>query len=60
MARGYMYGDNRLIVGAHWQSDVDAGRNYACVGYIALQNNEAFQKQMRKAKEEYRKVRNEK
>jgi acid phosphatase (class A) len=49
-----------VIVGAHWQSDVDAGRNYACVGYIALQNNEAFQKQMRKAKEEYRKVRNEK
>ena len=34
--------------------------NYACVGYIALQNNEAFQKQIRKAKEEYRKVRNEK
>jgi acid phosphatase (class A) len=58
--RGREYCDSRVIVGAHWQSDVDAGRNYACVGYIALQNNEAFQKQMRKAKEEYRKVRNEK
>jgi acid phosphatase (class A) len=49
-----------VIVGAHWQSDVDAGRNYACVGYIVLQNIPAFQEQMRKAKEEYRKVRNEK
>ena len=57
--RGREYCDSRVIVGAHWQSDVDAGRNYACVGYIALQNNEAFQKQMRKAKEEYRRVKSE-
>ena len=24
MARGYMYGESRVIVGTHWQSDVDA------------------------------------
>ena len=24
MARGYMYGESRVIVGAHWQSDVDS------------------------------------
>ena len=25
-ARGWMYGESRVIVGAHWQSDVDASR----------------------------------
>ena len=57
--RGREYCDSRVIVGAHWQSDVDAGRNYACVGYIVLQNIPAFQEQMRKAKEEYRRVKSE-
>ena len=36
MARGYMYGESRVIVGAHWQSDVDAGRLVASVAYAKL------------------------
>lgn len=26
LTRGYRYGENRLVVGAHWQSDTDAAR----------------------------------
>ena len=26
LARGYIYGESRVIAGYHWQSDVDAGR----------------------------------
>lgn len=54
--RGLEYCESRVIVGAHWQSDVDAGRSFACTGYVALQNNEEFLVQMKKAKEEYAKM----
>ena len=53
MARGYMYGDSRVIVGAHWQSDVDAGRLAASAAYVRLHNSARFQEQMNKAKEEF-------
>lgn len=55
LARGMMYGDSRVIVGAHWQSDVDAGRLMASVTYAVLHTNERFIKQMEKAKAEFRK-----
>ena len=54
--RGHEFCESRVIVGAHWQSDVDAGRTFACVGFTMLQNNEAFLKQLKKAKEEYRRL----
>ncbi|MBQ5510902.1 MAG: phosphatase PAP2 family protein, partial [Prevotella sp.] len=53
MARGFMYGDSRLIVGAHWQSDVDAGRLAASAAYARIHNSARFQEQMKKAKEEF-------
>ena len=53
MARGHMYGDSRLIVGAHWQSDVDAARLAASAAYAHIHNSARFQEQMRKAKEEF-------
>lgn len=56
MRRGWIYGESRVIAGAHWQSDVDAARVGASIGYGALQNNAAFRKQMEKAKREYRKL----
>ena len=53
MARGYMYGESRVIVGAHWQSDVDAGRLAASVAYAKLHTSECFLEQMRKARIEF-------
>lgn len=53
MARGHMYGESRLIVGAHWQSDVDAARLAASAAYVRIHNSARFQEQMRKAKEEF-------
>ena len=40
----------------HYQSDVDAGRLCASVGYVAVHSSEAFQKQMAKAKKEIAKI----
>ena len=52
-ARGWMYGESRVIVGAHWQSDVDASRVAASIGYSALQGSAEFRKQMAKAQNEF-------
>ena len=52
-ARGWMYGESRVIEGAHWQSDVDATRAAASIGYAALQTSPAFREQMEKAKAEF-------
>ena len=53
-ARGWMYGESRVIVGAHWQSDVDASRVAASIGVCALHGSPEFREQMAKAQEEYR------
>jgi acid phosphatase (class A) len=55
-ARGWRYGENRVIVGAHWQSDVDASRPAASIGYSFLQTSPAYRAQMEKAKKEFRKL----
>ncbi len=52
-SRGWDYCNSRVIVGAHWQSDVDASRTAASVGFCALQGSEAFIAQMKKAQQEY-------
>ena len=52
-ARGWMYGESRVIVGAHWQSDVDASRVAASIGFCALHNSPEFREQMTKAQAEY-------
>ena len=41
-SRGWDYCNSRVIVGAHWQSDVDASRTAASIGFCALQGSEAF------------------
>jgi acid phosphatase (class A) len=53
LARGYRYGENRLVVGAHWQSDTDAARLAASVAYARLHTSERFLEQMKKARAEY-------
>ncbi len=52
-ARGWAYCESRVIVGAHWQSDVDASRVAAGICYCALHSSPAFLEQMKKAKAEY-------
>ena len=51
--RGWEYGESRVIVGAHWQSDVDASRPAASIGYSLLQTSPEYSAQMLKAREEY-------
>lgn len=51
--RGWEYCDSRVILGAHWQSDVDLSRAAASVGFCALQGSKAFIAQMKKAQTEY-------
>lgn len=55
-ARGWMYGESRVIVGAHWQSDVDASRVAASIGYAALHGSAEFREQMAKAQAEFREL----
>ena len=56
ISRGYLYGESRVIVGAHWQSDVNAGYLYASVAYAKLHSSDRFLKQMAKARKEFLKL----
>ena len=47
-------GENRVVVGAHWQSDTEAARMAAAVAYAKLHTSERFLEQMKKAREEYK------
>ena len=56
LARGMMYGDSRVIVGAHWQSDVDAGRLAGSAAVLALHNNAEFLEDQAKARAEFQRL----
>ena len=56
LARGMMYGESRVIVGAHWQSDVDAAFVAASVAYDYLHTSDRFNAEMRKAKREFKRL----
>ena len=56
MARGFMYGESRVIAGAHWQSDVDASRLCAAIGLARLHTSEAFLAQLGKAQAEFKRL----
>lgn len=55
-ARAWECGISRVISGAHWQSDVDATRLGASIGYSCLQTSGIFRAQMEKAQEEFRRL----
>lgn len=57
LARGYMYGQSRVIAGYHWQSDVDAARLVASAAVARLHADKHFTKLMKKARKEYKKMR---
>lgn len=54
--RGYEFGQSRVIVGAHYQSDVDMGRVVAAGVVAALHSNKGFEKQLKKAKKEFKRL----
>ncbi len=55
-ARGWMYSESRVIEGAHWQSDIDATRVGASIGYAALHTSPEFLAQLEKAQNEFRRL----
>ncbi|MBO4723541.1 MAG: phosphatase PAP2 family protein [Muribaculaceae bacterium] len=55
-ARAWAYGESRVIVGAHWQSDVDASRVAASIGFSQLHNSPEFCEQMARAKAEFNRL----
>ena len=53
LKRGFEYGESRVIVGFHYQSDVDAARLLTSTLVNRLHDNGDFMKQLQKAKEEF-------
>lgn len=50
--RGYEFGQSRVICGAHWQSDVDAGRIMGAVVFARLNADLQFMTMLKEAKKE--------
>ncbi len=55
MKTAYELGQSRVIVGFHYQSDVDMGRVVGSITFARLQSEPEFQKMMEKARKEYNK-----
>lgn len=53
LKRGFEMGQSRVICGYHFQSDVDAARIVASAVVARLHSNEAFMSQLKKAKDEF-------
>ncbi|MCM1368983.1 MAG: phosphatase PAP2 family protein [Candidatus Amulumruptor caecigallinarius] len=60
LKRGYDMGQSRVICGAHFQSDVDAGRIVGAGAVAALHANKNFQKKLNDAKKEFKKLQSKK
>lgn len=52
LARGVAFGDSRTICGAHWKSDVDAGRLVGAATVARLHGDPVFESQMEHARRE--------
>ena len=53
---GFQYGESRVIVGAHYQSDVDAGYLCGTTAVAVMHASEYFQKDLEAARKEYCKI----
>ena len=53
LRRGFMFGENRVIVGAHYQSDVTAGYLSAAAAFARAHANTELLKDIEAAREEY-------
>ena len=56
LRRGFEFGENRVIVGAHWQSDVNAGYLCASASIARAHANPVFRQDMLAARAEYQKI----
>lgn len=56
LKRGYEFGQSRVIVGAHWQSDVDAGRLVASAGLARLLTSTDFLLDLAAAQDEFKRL----
>ena len=56
LRRGFEYGQSRIIVGAHWQSDVDAGRLAASAAVARMHSVPEYQEDLEEARAEYRRI----
>lgn len=54
--RANAYAMNRVISGHHWKSDIDAGQMLAAVIFSAVSATDAYQKQLKKARKEYKRI----
>lgn len=52
LARGYEFGQSRVICNVHWQSDVDAGRIMGAAAVARLHANKDFLADLKQAKQE--------
>ena len=56
LRRGFEFGESRVIVGAHWQSDVDAGRLASSVAYARMHRHPNYARDLAAARAEYLKL----
>ena len=56
LRRGFEFGENRIITGAHYQSDVNAGYLCAAAGIARAHSNPAFEEDIKAARAEYRRL----
>lgn len=54
--RAYAYAMNRVVFGHHLKSDIDAGQMLAAVIFATVSATDAYQKQLKKARKEYQRV----
>lgn len=58
--RAYVYAMNRVVFGHHLKSDIDAGQMLAAVVFAAVSATDAYQKQLKKARKEYKRIKRQK
>ena len=56
LRRGFQYGESRVIVGAHWQSDVDASRMAMAAAMARLHSSKEYMQDLAAARAEYAKI----
>jgi acid phosphatase (class A) len=54
MARAWQYGDNRVVAGIHYPSDIEMGRIAGSVISQQISHQQDFQQQYQQAREELR------